>query len=209
MSLDMPPLDPQGVRRRAFAAGVALALPRLLSAQQVKPTLLTAGADREARAREWFTDTPLTDQDGKTHAFYGDLVSPRTVLINAAFVGCSSACPLLTQQLARTRDLFGARFGHQLWFLSITVDPLADGPAQLKEFAKRQGADGLGWRFLTGEPRQVEKVMRRIGLWPETPDAHQTTLIAGNARVGRWGKLRPDGTPQALAAQIERFVGPA
>src|SRR5690606_23993424 len=125
---------------------------------------------REARTRQWFTDTRLLDQDGVSHAFYTDLVAPRAVLINAAFAGCGSACPLLTQQLAGVRDLLGARFGRDLWFLSITVDPVGDRPPQLKEFAARHGADGPGWRFLTGEPAAVERVLRRLGLWTDTPD---------------------------------------
>jgi cytochrome oxidase Cu insertion factor (SCO1/SenC/PrrC family) len=174
--------------------------------------LLTAAAPdatRTARTRAWFTDTPLVDQDRRTHALYTDLLAPRAVLINAAFVGCSSACPLLTQHLARTRDALGDRFGRDIWFLSITVDPLNDGPDELKRFAQRQGADGPGWRFLTGAPQDVQTVLQRLGLWVDQPDDHQTGLIAGHARAGRWGKLRPDGSPQALVQQLGRFLEPA
>jgi protein SCO1 len=163
-------------------------------------------ASRETRGRLWFTDTRLLDQDRRSHALYTDLLAPRTVLINAAFVGCSSACPLLTQQLARTRDALGDRFGRDIWFLSITVDPLNDGPDELKRFAQRQGADGPGWRFLTGAPKEVQLVLERLGLWTDKPDDHQTGLIAGNARSGRWGKLRPDASPQALVQQLGRFL---
>jgi protein SCO1 len=166
-------------------------------------------AARSDKARAWFTDTRLTDQDRQTHALYSDLLAPRSVLINAAFVGCSSACPLLTQQLVQTRDALGERFGRDIWFLSITVDPLNDGPDELKQFARRQGADGPGWRFLTGDPKDVQAVLQRLGLWVDRPDDHQTGLIAGNARAGRWGKLRPDASPRALAGQLGRFLDPA
>ncbi|MGC3986229.1 MAG: SCO family protein [Pseudorhodoferax sp.] len=161
---------------------------------------------RAARGKAWFTDTALVDQDRRPHAFYSDLLAPRTVLVNAAFVGCSSACPLLTQQLVQVRDLLGLLFGRDIWFLSITVDPLNDGPDQLKQFARRQGADGPGWRFLGGQPADVQRVLGRLGLWPDAPDAHQTGLIAGRAAAGHWGKLRPDGSPQALAQQLQRFL---
>ena len=57
-------------------------------------TVGAAGAQaRSDKARAWFTDTTLIDQDHRPHAFYSDLLAPRAVLINAAFVGCSSACP--------------------------------------------------------------------------------------------------------------------
>ncbi len=168
-----------------------------------------AAQSRSDKARAWFTDTPLIDQDHRSHAFYSDLLAPRAVLIHAAFVGCSSACPLLTQQLVKVRESLGDRFGRDIWFLSITVDPLSDGPDELKRFAQRQGADGPGWRFLTGTPQDVKLVLGRLGLWADTPDAHQTGLIGGRAAGGHWGKLRPDGSPQALVQQLARFLAPA
>jgi protein SCO1 len=189
---------------RGLMASVLSAWPALGSTQQPPPA--AAEAARSIRTRDWFTDTTLRDQDHQTHALYSDLLAPRTVLINAAFVGCSSACPLITQHLVRTRDALGDRFGTQVWFLSITVDPLNDGPDELKRFAQRQGADGPGWRFLTGKPNDVQTVLQRLGLWPDKPDNHQTGLVAGNARGGRWGKLRPDSSPQALAQQLARFI---
>ncbi|HOX68737.1 SCO family protein [Piscinibacter sp.] len=173
-------------------------------------TVGAAGAQaRSDKARAWFTDTTLIDQDHRPHAFYSDLLAPRAVLINAAFVGCSSACPLLTQQLVKVREGLGDRFGRDIWFLSITVDPLSDGPDELKRFAQRQGADAPGWRFLTGAPQDVKLVLGRLGLWVESPDAHQTGLIAGRAAGGHWGKLRPDGSSQALVQQLARFLAPA
>lgn len=210
-------------RRRwcqAAAAGLVtvLAPADLRAAQALVPPvgLPAAGSvsdsgseQRQIRGRAWFTDTPLIDQDQRRHAFYSDLLAPRAVLINAAFVGCSSACPLLTQQLNQVRNALGPTFGRDIWFLSITVDPRNDGPAELKRFAQRQGADVPGWRFLTGEPAQVQQVLTRLGLWPEEPDAHQTTLIAGRAAAGRFAKLRPDGGTNALVQQLARFLVPA
>jgi cytochrome oxidase Cu insertion factor (SCO1/SenC/PrrC family) len=204
-------------RRRCLTAAAALGGLALAGRSGAAPGagggLHPAGAHpadpaaRAERARRWFTDTPLVDQDGRVHAFYRDLLAPRSVLINAAFVGCSSACPLLTQHLVQVRQALGERFGRDIWFLSITVDPLSDGPDELKRFAQRQGADGPGWRFLTGKPADVQQVVSRLGLWTDDPEAHATGLIAGRAAAGHWGKLRPDGSPQALAQQLARFLG--
>lgn len=196
-----PRLQARALHRRAglrWLAGGALGW--LLTGAAAQP--------RSDRARAWFTETRLVDQDHRSHAFYSDLLAPRTVLVNAAFVGCTAACPLLTQQLVKVREGLGERFGRDIWFLSITVDPLADGPDELKRFAQRQGADVPGWRFLTGRPADVQLVLGRLGLWADTPDAHQTGLIAGRAAGGHWGKLRPDGSPQALVQQLARFLAP-
>lgn len=194
-------------RRLLHAAALTLAAPWCRAAEP--PLAANTPEARDTRARRWFTDTRMVDQDQRVHAFYSDLVAPRAVLINAVFVGCSSACPLLTQRLVQTRALLGDDFGTRIGFLSITVDPLSDGPAELKRFAQRQGADVAGWHFLTGEPAAVESVLRRLGLWAQTPDAHASTLIAGAARSGRWAKLRPDGTPAALASELRRFIAAA
>lgn len=201
-------MSPMTSRRRALRRCGLAALGGWVTVHaETPPTADPATrATRAERARAWFTDIRLIDQDHRSHALYSDLIAPRSVLINTAFVGCSSACPLLTQQLVRTRDALGERFGRDIWFLSITVDPLSDGPDELKRFAQRQGADAPGWRFLTGAPADVQAVLRRLGLWADRPDAHQTGLIAGNARAGRWGKLRPDASAQALAQQLERFM---
>ncbi|MCX7901734.1 MAG: SCO family protein [Burkholderiaceae bacterium] len=188
------------MKRRALLETIAALLLALAGVRAQPPEL------RAERARRWFTDTPLVDQDGQRHAFYSDLLAPRTVLISAAFVGCSAACPLLTQRLIQVRDALGERFPRDIWFLTITVDPRNDGPAELKRFALRQGADGPGWRFLTGTPERVRLVLSRLGLWTDEPDAHQTTLIVGRAADGHWGKLRPDATAQALVHQIARFL---
>lgn len=196
-------------RRSLLAAGTLGFLMIPLPSVHARPDLATDSVQRMARAKAWFTDTTLVDQDRQSHAFFSDLLAPRAVLINAAFVGCSSACPLLTQQLARVRDGLGARFGKDIWFLSITVDPLSDGPDELKRFAQRQGADGPGWRFLGGKRDDVQRVLSRLGLWADAPDAHQTGLVAGRAAAGHWGKLRPDGSPQDMVQQLSRFLSPA
>jgi len=140
--------------------------------------------------------------------WYSQLIASRPVLINALFTGCSSACPLLTRRLVQVKTLLGERFGKGIGFVSISVDPLADTPSSLKKFALEHGADHPGWRFLTGKPSDVQRVLERLGLWVESPEGHQTVLIAGNARTGRWAKLRPDGEAAALARQLGRFIDP-
>ncbi|MCX7659151.1 MAG: SCO family protein [Caldimonas manganoxidans] len=196
-------LERRGCLRTAAAA--VLGWPALLIAGPASASRDVV-SDRQARSRAWFTETRLIDQDGRAHAMYSDLLAPRTVLISALFVGCSSACPLIVQRLDHTRQALGERFGADIWFLSITVDPLHDDPPALKRFAQRFGVDRPGWRFLTGEPTDVSTVLQRLGLWSAQPDDHATTLIAGKARAARWAKLRPDLSPQALALHLTRLL---
>lgn len=163
---------------------------------------------RAQRSRAWFTDTVLTDQDGQTRRFYTDLLapgSPRVVLVHAVFTTCSSACPLIVQKLLEVRAALPEAAARELWILSLSIDPLNDTPQQLKSFAAKQGADGPQWRFLTGAHASMAHVGRRLGLWVDEPDAHQTTLIAGRASAGHWAKFKPDAPAPALAQQLLRF----
>lgn len=181
------------------ASGAALA--PCPAAAQPEPD----SAARQRRSREWFSDTPLTDQDGRSHRFYSELLAPaapRVVLVHALFTGCSSACPLIVQKLMALLAALPAAAQRELWLLSLSIDPLNDTPAVLKAFAARHGADAPQWRFLTGSPAQVEQVGRRLGLWVTEPDAHQTTLIAGRASAAHWAKLKPDLAADALARQL-------
>jgi protein SCO1 len=194
-------MQPQTLRdRRGFLAAACMALS---SAAWADPQ-----AQRDAKSRAWFTDTILQDQDGTAHRLYSDLLAPdaqRVVVMHAVFTTCASACPVLIQRLNQVRLQLEPQFGRELWFLSLSVDPLSDTPQRLKAFAAKQGVDVPGWRFLTGKLDDVERVARRIGLWTDRPDDHQTTLIAGCAARAHWAKLRPDGSPQALAQQLMRL----
>ncbi len=197
-------------RRRGLLLPLALLGNTFAAAPRARPG--PDGAAREQRSREWFTDTVLVDQDGQRHRFYSDLLAPasaRVVLLHPLFTTCSSACPLMVQKLLQLRAALAPLRRDALWILSVSVDPLNDAPDRLKAFASKQGADIAQWRFLGGELADVERVTRRLGLWTDTPDAHQTTLIAGRAAAGHWAKLRPDLAPQALAQQLDRFWAPA
>jgi hypothetical protein len=65
------------------------------------------------RAAEWrgnyFPNVVLTDQDGKKHRFYDDLLKDKIVTINFMFTTCKDICPLDTANLLRVQELLGDR----------------------------------------------------------------------------------------------------
>lgn len=197
--------------RRAVlrAASVSMASLPGWSVLEVQAATKTFDEARERKSRDWFTDTPLIDQNGRVHRFYSDLLAPpgtpRVVVVHPLYTSCSSACPLIVQRLLHTRAALDAARQRELAILSISVDPLTDTPEVLKGFATKHGADVLGWHFLGGKPHDVERVARRLGLWADAPEDHATVLIAGRAAGAHWAKLRPDLDPKALAQQLDRF----
>lgn len=173
------------------------------------PPAAAAGAQdpavRAERARAYFGDHLLTDQDGRPHRFYSDLLAGRVVLINVVFTNCPSACPMMTERLKLVRKRLGPAFGEEVYFLSLSVDPARDTPEALKRFAQRHGVDEAGWRFLVADAGVMKPLLGRLGQWSDSPEDHTTLLIAGNAARSHWVKLRPDAPPEKIVADLERL----
>ncbi len=169
----------------------------------------TAKSDeRLVRAYQYFGDAALTDQNGIRHRFLSDLLSRHVVLIQVIFTHCKDACPLQTQRLQAVRRQLGERFGSDIIFLSLSVDPQRDKPAVLKAFAVKHQADIPGWYFLTAEETIMADILQRLGQWTDDPANHQTLMLAGNTRHGHWIKLRPDSPPERIAADLLRIATP-
>jgi len=58
----------------------------------------------------------------------------------------------------------GAELGTKVEVVSVSIDPERDGPRDLDNFAKQQGADRRGWIFLTGTPEQTERLLKTYKL---------------------------------------------
>jgi len=190
-----------------LAALAAPARAGTADAASVASAAPAASADPEARGRAYFGDAELTDHDGHRQRFYSDLLSDKVVLINVVFTRCPSACPLMTQHLKAVRRQLGDRFGRQVRFLSLSVDPAYDTPQAMKRFAAQQGVDEPGWRFLVADEATTRAVLGRLGQWSDKAEDHTTLLIAGNARRAHWTKLRPDAPPERIAADLSRLAG--
>jgi cytochrome oxidase Cu insertion factor (SCO1/SenC/PrrC family) len=169
-------------------------------AQAAEPAMV------DERARQYFTDETVVDQNGRPHRFYTDLLADHTVLIHAFYAHCREACPLQVERLRQVRERIGAAFGSRVRFLSLSVDVARDRPEELKAFARRHGADDPGWYFLSGDATRFPAVLKRLGLWTDDPSDHQTLLIAGRAATKHWKKLRPDASPEEVALTLTQLA---
>ena len=139
------------------------------------------------RARTYFTDVELVDQDGETQRFYSDLMQGKVVVITSMFTTCAAVCPVLGQKMQRFQEVAGERLGRDVHLLSITVDPETDSPAKLAAYGERFGARD-GWYFLTGSRANVEVALAKLGYAVEDKDAHSTVILMGNEKTGLWKK---------------------
>lgn len=186
-----------------FAVALAVALATPVFAQAPAPADPLEGAMNAAH--HYFTDIELTDQDGRKHRLYTDLLHDKTVVINAFFASCQGVCPVLSAKMAKIQDYLGEKLGKDVVMLSITVDPKADTPEVLHQYAARWNARP-GWLFLTGPPDNVSTALKKLGQYVENKEAHTTIVIVGNDKTGLWKKANGIATPQELVAIVDSVV---
>jgi cytochrome oxidase Cu insertion factor (SCO1/SenC/PrrC family) len=124
-------------------------------------------------------DMELMDQDGRS--FEVDSLVDRVALFNFIFTRCGGTCPMQTRVLAQVFQQLPADVRSQVRFVSISVDPTNDTPAQLQRFAKTMNADLDGWSFLTGDAEQIDRLLQRLHIFEESdqannPQIHRTAL---------------------------------
>jgi protein SCO1 len=163
-------------------------------------------AASEAKARDYFSNVELVDQNGRSLKFYDEVLKDNIVVISFIFTNCQSACPLMTRNLTMIRDMLREDERRAIQFVSISIDPLRDTPAAMKEFAQKHEADNGGWPWLTGQPDDVNFVTQRLGSYTDDPEAHTTTLLAANVPNAHWTKIEPNVPPNGVVARLRLLV---
>lgn len=135
----------------------------------------------------------------------------RPWVANFVFTRCSGTCPQLSKSMA---SLQGALGDDSVRLVSFTCDPEYDTPARLAEYAKRYGANGETWLFVTGAEREIQDFSRRalkLALKRATPEElargaerviHSNKLVLIDAQLQIRGYY--DGTDPAAVEQLAR-----
>jgi protein SCO1 len=159
----------------------------------------------EEAAAKYFTNTILLTQDNRPVRFYEDLLKGKVVLINFLFTTCKGVCSPMTANLAKVQKHLGARVGRDVLMISISVDPETDTPAVLKKYADTFKAQ-QGWYFLTGEKKNVDWVLYKLGGYVEDKQQHNSTLIIGNVATGEWMKVLAMSNPAEIASAVNNLL---
>lgn len=149
----------------------------------------------------YFPNVLLTDQSGRPHRFYDDLIKGKIVALNFIYTRCKDVCPADTAQMLQVADILGDRVGRDVFFYSISIDPENDTPRVLARY-KRMFGVGANWLFLTGKKSDIETIQRKLGLiGAQAPSLkqHNTSLIVGNEATAQWIKRSPYDHPKLLA----------
>ena len=132
-------------------------------------------------------------------------LSGRPALVFFGFTRCGNTCPAALSSARQVLAEFGSRPAPGIVF--VTLDPVSDGPAQLRDYLGRVDGRLIG---LTGNPAQVARVADRYGVG-RRPAAqgdgveHSSMWYLLDAR-GQVHRVYPHTeTPQHLLADLRRL----
>ncbi len=123
--------------------------------------------------------TAFTLRDHTGARFDRAALNGRVTIAGFVFTRCQTVCPLIT---LRMRKLQEETRGMPVQLVSFSVDPQHDTPEVLATYAAKAGADPARWRFVTGDPTEVRRVVSGMLKMSMEPD----------------GTLQPNGAPNVI-----------
>jgi protein SCO1/2 len=161
-----------------------------------------AGCHRESGSSapaSVLTDTKLVDQNGNAvtlNSFQG-----KPLVVDFIYTSCPGPCLMETAKLANVALRLGNDLGSKVTIISITVDPEHDGPKQLLDYSRQQGADAKGWYFLTGGPADVDRALAGFKLSRQIQPDGSVGHLVDMMLVGPDGRLVREYNGEIVKAQ--------
>jgi protein SCO1/2 len=88
----------------------------------------------------------------------------RPLVISMIFTSCHHVCPQTTKHLAKAVDVAREALGTDSFdVVTIGFDTAHDTPEAMGAFARKQGVNEPGWRFLSGSRETIEKISADLG----------------------------------------------
>lgn len=164
-----------------------------------------AAAPAASAARVELPDTRLLNQDGEPLRFGSEAVGDGVVVIDFVYTRCTTVCPVLSTVFAQLQERLGPRVGGDVRLVSLSLDPVSDTPARLKEYAIRY-ASGPGWTWLTGDKPEVDRTLLALGAYVGDPASHPPMVLVGDVRRGGWTRFIGIASPERIAARAEELL---
>lgn len=164
-----------------------------------------ADAKRPEDVSVRFADVMLLDQDSRARRLRTDVIGDRIVVMDFVYTTCTTVCPVVSAIMGEVQYKLGARVGRDVALVSLTVDPVRDTPARLRDYARSRGA-GAGWSWLTGSATAVNDTLKGLGTWTPNFEDHPVVMMVGDGRSGKWMRFYGFADPAALVAQVESLI---
>jgi protein SCO1/2 len=123
----------------------------------VVPTLMCAPSPPELKDLGDVPAFSLIDEHGQP--FTEEALRGHPTIVGFVFTRCDTICPVITMRMHQIQEKTADRKGAPIKLVSISVDPEYDTPQRLLDYAVRNEADAMRWRFLTGPKPAVHALV--------------------------------------------------
>ena len=186
---------------------------KLLGGAALAPVLVAsapaagAATTRSGPRAEYFPNTLVQTHEGKKLRFYDDAVQGKIVVFNMMYTVCTGICPGNTANLLQVQQALGSRLGKDVFMYSMTLQPEFDTPQALQDYVRRYDIKP-GWTFLTGKPKEMDVIRRKLGFFNDNPTidanlANHTGMVRiGHEALDRWLMMPALSSPKNIAREI-------
>jgi len=186
--------------RLISAAVLLLALARLATADSGAQSIKVATIHYN------IPDVELVRDDGRRVRLTEEMNDGRPVVLNFIYTSCGSVCPLMSQVFGRFQHELGAA-SRDVHLMSISIDPEADTPARLREYALKFGAQA-GWQHYTGTLRASVAAQRAFDVYRGDKMSHAAVTLMRPAPGADWVRLDGFATPAELMQRYRGMMAP-
>jgi protein SCO1 len=149
-------------------------------------------------------DLSLVRADGKSVSLVSEMNDGRPVVLNFIYTSCTSVCPVMSQLLSQFQKELGSE-RDQVHMMSISIDPEADTPARLADYARQYEA-GPQWQFYTGTLDASIAAQRSFDVYRGDKMNHTIVTLMRAAPGKPWQRIDGFVTPDDLLAQYRHVV---
>ena len=175
----------------------------VIVAAMTSSLLASAGCHRDSQGNgesaSVLTDAKLVDQNGNAVALSS--LKGKPLVVDFIYTSCPGPCLMETAKLANVALRLGKDLGSKVTIVSISVDPEHDGPKQLLDYSRQQGADEKGWYFLTGGPAEVDQALSGFKLSRQIEPDGSVGHLVDMMLIGADGRLVREYNGEVVKAQ--------
>jgi len=146
----------------------------------------------------------LVRADSKKVSLRDEMNDGRPVLLNFIYTSCTSVCPIMSQMFSTFQEQMGPA-GAGIHMMSISIDPEADTPAKLTEYAERFHA-GPNWQFYTGTLQDSVAAQRAFDVYRGDKMNHTVVTLMRMAPGQPWKRIDGFETPDALTHEYHQLL---
>lgn len=175
-------------------------------ASRIQKKDAVAGAAGYKRSESVYTlpDVVLTDADERPVRLRELMATRDPVMVNFIFTSCSTICPVMAHVFAEMPAVLGDD-GRRLRMVSISIDPEADTPLQLKAYARSLKANER-WKFLTGSNEDIKAVQLAFAAYRGNKMNHEPLTLMRQTAGMPWVRIDGFVAPDALAREYKRML---